>query len=126
MTHIGACECSGDSITTIGQGEYLFNIELSLAGQTSEWIYSKSDTNMVVCVCELPDQDIPVVLKESDYQFSSEPTQIHLDKWVLVRNVQGHIAAIRLTAISGNHDRTHVTVKFVYAIFEVLTRIPSS
>ncbi len=123
MVRIGARVCSGDSINIIGNGDYLFKFELSLSGRTTEWIYSKPEENGVLCVCELTEDDIPVVLKESDYRFRTEPTQIHLDKWVLLRNVAGHIAAIRLTAINGNRDHTHAEVRFVYAIFELLTRV---
>jgi hypothetical protein len=119
MTHVGARECNGDSVTSIGKGRHRFNIELSLAGRTSEWIYCKPKENRVLCVCELDDLDLPMVLAESDYQFKEGSVTIHLDKWVLVRNVYGSLAAIRLTRIDGNQDHTKATITFVYAIFEV-------
>ena len=101
----------------IGQGEYTFNIELSLSGSTTEWIYSKPNGNGIQGVCTLVDDDLPIVLDDSKHTFTSSATQISINRWVLVMNVHSHIAAIRLTSIIGNNDHTLATVKFVYAIF---------
>ena len=117
MVHIGARDCDGDSTTIVGEDEYRFTIELSLAGPKSEWIYSKPNENGIVGVCVLEGADLPPVLVDSEHEFVMTPVQIFLNRWVLVKNVHDHIAAIRLTSISGNEDHTVAKVHFVYAIF---------
>ena len=116
MVHIGARQCDGDGTTEIGEDDHRFTIELSLAGPESEWIYSKPKENGIVGVCVLTEADLPPVLVDSEHEFVMTPVQIRLNNWVLLRNVNDRIAAIRLTSILGNEEHTFAEVHFVYAI----------
>lgn len=117
IAQVGVRDCDGDSKTTIGEGSFRFDVELSMCNEAFEWIYCSAENN-VVSVCRFLESDLPAPASLQDLVFTSKNTNIRLNQWVVLKNTSGRYAAIRLTEIFMAEDEQSSKVRFVYAIFD--------